>query len=62
MEDWWCDEERKLKQGEWLIHVQEFKRPYKMINTMICRLYGEEKSTHFHMEWLSMYYTIVNMG
>jgi hypothetical protein len=29
---------------------------------MIYRLYGEEKSTHFWMEWLSMEYTVVKNG
>jgi hypothetical protein len=33
-----------------------------MLNTMICRLYGEEKSTHFQMEWIPMAYTVVKTG
>jgi hypothetical protein len=29
---------------------------------MICRLYGEETSTHFLMEWFMMAYTMVKIG
>jgi hypothetical protein len=33
-----------------------------MLNTMICRLYGEETSTHFRMEWFPMAYMVVKKG
>jgi hypothetical protein len=33
-----------------------------MLNSMICRIYGEEKSTHFQMEWIHMAYTVVKIG
>jgi hypothetical protein len=61
MEGWWLDEDRPFKQGQWLIPTQEFKTPYMMLIAMIRRLYGEEKSSHFHMEWLPMAYTIVKI-
>jgi hypothetical protein len=60
MEDWWCDEDIKFKQGQRLIPVQELKRPYKMITTMLLRLYEEDKSTHFQMEWFPMTNIVVN--
>jgi hypothetical protein len=30
------------------------KEPQRLLATMICRLYGEEKCTHFRIEWTSM--------
>jgi hypothetical protein len=53
---------KKIQARRTINPTQEFKRPYKMLNTMICRLYGEEKSTHFHMEWMPMAYTVVKTG
>jgi hypothetical protein len=51
MEDWFIDEEWSLKKGERYVPTQYLKDPYKILNAMICRLYGEETSTHFRMEW-----------
>jgi hypothetical protein len=39
--------------------TQYLKNPYRILNSMICRLYGEETSTHFRMEWFPMAYTVV---
>jgi hypothetical protein len=47
MEYWWLDEEINFKQGKRSIPTYEFKIPYKMLISMLSRLYGEEKSTHF---------------
>jgi len=59
MEDWWCDEDKKFKEGHKLIPIQELKMPYIMLNTMIYRVYGEDKRTHFKMEWIPMAYIVV---
>jgi hypothetical protein len=59
MKNWWVDEDRPFKQGQKLIPTHEFKAPYKMLIAMLNRLYGEEKSTHFQMDWLPMAHTIV---
>jgi hypothetical protein len=58
MEDQFVDEYFLVKQGQ--INVLDFylKDPYKILNEMICRLYGEETNTHFRMEWFSMAYTV----
>jgi len=58
MEDWFIDEEWPLNKGERHVLTQYLKDPYRMLNAMICRLYGEETSTHFRMEWFSMAYIV----
>jgi hypothetical protein len=50
---------RQVKEGERYILMQYLKIPYKMLNTMICILYGEETNTQFRMEWFMMAYTVV---
>jgi hypothetical protein len=62
MEDSLCDEDKKFKKGQRLIPSHEFKMPYKMLNTMILWIYGEETNTHFQMEWILFSYTTVNTG
>jgi hypothetical protein len=62
MEDWYNDELRHVKKGERYIPTQYLKEPYRLLNTMICRLYGEETNTHFWMEWFPMDYTMVKTG
>jgi len=44
------NEEWLGKKGERYIPAWYFKSPYRFINTMIYRLYGEESITHFRME------------
>jgi hypothetical protein len=58
MEDWFVDEEWPVKKGERYIPAQYLKDPYIMLNVMIYRLYDEETSTHFRMEWFLMAYTV----
>jgi hypothetical protein len=48
MKNYWVDEEKVFKQGKKLIPTQGFKSTYKMLITMLNRLCGEEKCTHFH--------------
>jgi hypothetical protein len=59
MEYWWVDEETKFKQGKISIPTYQFKIPYMMLISILSILYGEENSTHFHMEWIPMSYTVV---
>jgi len=46
MEDWWGEEIEFYKKNNRLVLVQYLKRPYRLLVAMICRLYGEETSTH----------------
>jgi hypothetical protein len=62
MEDWFFNEEWPMKKGERNVPAWYLKIPYKIMNTMICRLYGEEANTHFRMEWFPMAYTVVKTG
>jgi hypothetical protein len=50
------------KKGRKKCLTQYLKNPYRIMNSMICRLYGEETSTHFRMEWFPMAYTMVKNG
>jgi hypothetical protein len=38
------------------------KEPYMLLDSMICRLYEEEKSTHFRLEWTPMAYYVAEKG
>jgi hypothetical protein len=51
-----------VKKGERYVPTWYLKIPYRVLNTMICRLYGEESSTHFRMEWFPMAYKISQNG
>jgi hypothetical protein len=62
MKNWWVDEDETLKQGHKLFLTHRLHTPYKMLVAMICRLYGEEKCTHFQTDWLPLTQTIVRIG
>jgi hypothetical protein len=59
MKHWWADEYETLKQGQKIVPTHRLMIPYKMLVAMICRLYGEEKRTHFQIDWLPLEHTIV---
>jgi hypothetical protein len=59
MKHWWEDEDETLKQGQKLVPTHRLKTPYKLLMTMLYRLYGEEKSTHFQIDWLPLAHIIV---
>jgi hypothetical protein len=62
MKHWWVDEDETLKQGQKLVPTHKLKVPYKLLVAMLCRLYGEEKSTHFQIDWLPLAHIIINIG
>jgi hypothetical protein len=53
---------KNFNKGKKLIPTQEFKAPYKIFIVMLNRLYGEEKCTHFYIDWLPMARIIVKTG
>jgi hypothetical protein len=59
MKYWWVDKDETLKQGQKLVSTHMLKTPYKLLVAMLCRLYGEEKSTHFQIDWLPLAHTII---
>jgi hypothetical protein len=59
MEDWFFNEEWPAKKGERNLPTQYLKICYRILNTMIYKLYGKEANTHFRMEWFPMAYTVV---
>jgi hypothetical protein len=62
MKHWWVDKDETLKQGQKLVPTHRLKTPYKLLVAMLYHLYGEEKSTHFQIDWLPLAHTIVRMG
>jgi hypothetical protein len=38
------------------------KEPYQFLASMICRLYGEEKCTHFKLEWTPIAHYVAEKG
>jgi hypothetical protein len=62
MKHWWVDEDETLKQGQKAVPTHRLKAPYKFLVAMLCRLYGEEKSTHFQTDWLPLAHTVVKIG
>jgi hypothetical protein len=59
MKHWWDDKDETLKQGQKLVPTHRIKTPYKMLVVMLCQLYGEDKSTHFKIDWLPQAHIIV---
>jgi hypothetical protein len=51
VEDWWDEDMPFHTKDNRLYLTQYFKPPYQILTSMICRLYGEEVSTHFKLEW-----------
>jgi len=50
IKNWYVVEERRVKQVERYILTKYLKRPYRLFNTMIYKLYGEETISHSTME------------
>jgi len=53
---------RHLNWDKKLVPTQRLKEPYKLLVAMLSRLYGEEKSTHYQMDWLPLAHTNVKIG
>jgi hypothetical protein len=62
MKPWWVEEDETLKQGQKLVPTRKLKMPYEMLVSVLCRLYGEEKSTHFQTDWFPLSHTIIMTG
>jgi hypothetical protein len=62
MKHWWADEEKTLKQGQKIVPTHRLKTPYKMLVDILCRLYGEEKSTHFQTDWMPLAHIVIKTG
>jgi hypothetical protein len=58
MEDWLYDEEWPVKKGKIYVLAWYPKSPYRVLTTMIYRIYDEENITHFRMEWFPMAYKV----
>jgi hypothetical protein len=46
------------EEGKNICPTNYLKYPYTILNVMICKIYGEDTSTHFIMEWFPMAYTM----
>jgi len=59
MKHWWVGEDETLKQGQKLVPTHRLKTPYKLLVAMLYRLYGEEKSKHFQIDWIPLAHIVV---
>jgi hypothetical protein len=59
LDDWFIQKEISFKESKRYITTLYLKIPYKILNTMIYKLYDEETSLHFRMEWYLMAYRLV---
>jgi hypothetical protein len=59
MEEWFYDEEWPVKMGERYVSTRYLMIPYRILNTMIFKVYGEETITHFRMDWFPMAYMLI---
>jgi hypothetical protein len=62
MNHWWDDEDETLNQGKKFVPINRLKALYTLLLSMLCWIYGEEKTTHFHTHWLPLSHTIVKTG
>jgi hypothetical protein len=62
MESWYIGEERQVKEGERYIPMQYLRRTYRLLNTIIYRVYNEKTGSHVCMEWFPMANAVVKIG
>jgi hypothetical protein len=60
--EWWDEYKSFTIKDSRIYPIQYFKEPYQLLETLICRLYGEEGSTHFNMEWVPIMHYVVEVG
>ena len=59
MKHWQVDKDKTLKQCHKLVPIHRLKTPYKLLVSMLCCLYMEEKRTHFQNDQLPLAHTII---
>jgi len=58
IEKWWQEGETLSREGNKLFLMHHMKQPYRLLNSLICILYGKENNTHFKRQWAPLVYYV----
>ena len=60
---YWWEEGVSFTQKDFNLYlIQHMKEPYQFLSSMICKLYGEDKCTHFKLEWTPIAHYVSDKG